>query len=155
MDSEKYLKLTGGLIMNLQGAETVLRYFLVVREGQSVDFPKPGDRYADETFATNWQFLGPLIDTYNTGLSVEERRLYEVDREIVRIRDAFAHGRVLTREGFPVTLWKFGKAKDGKVPIEFCETLTEDWLTRANELLTLQYSRIVTCAQARGYDGFG
>jgi hypothetical protein len=100
MDSEKYLELTGGLIMNLQGVETVLRYFLVVREGQSVDFPKPGDKYADETFATNWQSLDPFIDTYNAGLSVGERRLYEVDREIVCIRDAFAHGKVLTLRGF-------------------------------------------------------
>jgi hypothetical protein len=71
-----------------------------------------------------------------------------------------------THEKMPIQWWvlanmmniifrRYTQLCDGKVPIEFCETLTEDWLTRANELLTLQYSRIVTCARARGYEGFG
>lgn len=155
MDEKKYLELTGGLILNLQGVETLLRYFLVVRSGQPTSFPEPGSAYADETFATAWIFLGGLVDQYNDCLSDEEKRLYGVDRQIVRIRDAFAHGRIVTREAFPVTLWKFGKPKDGKVPIDFSETLTENWLIGANSLLNRQGRNITACALARGYEGFG
>ena len=153
MDSEKHLQLTGGLVMNLQAVETLLRFFLVLREGQSTEFPKPGDTHAVETFATTFKSLGDLINLYNDGLKAEERIAYAVDRLIVRIRDAFAHGRLVTTTDFPVTLWKFGRPIGGKVPIEFSETLTEKWLKEANALLAVQRDRIVACAAARGYKG--
>jgi 3-oxoacyl-[acyl-carrier-protein] synthase III len=153
MDAEKHLELTGGLMMNLQAVETLLRYFLVLREGQSTAFPKVGDTQADETFATNYTSLGELIDVYNVGLTAEEAHRFKVDRQIVHIRDAFAHGRLVTEKEFPVTLWKFGRAKNGKVAIEFSETLTEEWLKNANKLLVTQRDRIVECAKARGYKG--
>jgi hypothetical protein len=153
LDSEKHLRLTGGLIMNLQAVETLVRYFLVLREGQPVDFPKPGDTHAIDTYATTFASLGYLVDTYNDGLTPEEKSNYTVDRQIVHIRDAFAHGRLVTVDAFPVTLWKFGRAKDGKAPIEFSETLTEKWLSDANSLLVKQRDRIVACAATRGYKG--
>jgi hypothetical protein len=59
----------------------------------------------------------------------------------------------VTEKEFPVTLWKFGRAKNGKVAIEFSETLTEEWLKNANKLLVTQRDRIVECAKARGYKG--
>ena len=122
-----------GRMMNLQAVETLLRYFLVLREGQSTAFPKVGDTQADETFATNYTSLGELIDVYNVGLTAEEAHRFKVDTQIVHIRDAFAHGRLVTEKEFPATLWKFGRAKNGKVAIEFSETLTEEWLKNANK----------------------
>jgi hypothetical protein len=148
-----HLRLTGGLIMNLQAIETLVRFFLVLREGQPIDFPKPGDTQATETFATNFASLGSLIDSYNDNLSNEEKRRFSIDRQIVHIRDAFAHGRLVTVEEFPVTLWKFGRPKDGKVPIEFSQVLTEKWLLEANALLAKQRESIVACAKERGYKG--
>ena len=58
--------------MNLQAAETVLRYLVVLQEGQSKGFPKIGDTHAEETFATNYISLGYIIDIYNRGLDEVE-----------------------------------------------------------------------------------
>jgi hypothetical protein len=44
------------------------------------------------------------------------------------IRDAIAHGRLVTTNELPFRLWKFGPRKNGQVDIEFSEELTADWL---------------------------
>jgi hypothetical protein len=152
MNSEKHLRLTGGLIMNLQAAETVLRYFLVLQEGQSKDFPRIGDTHAEETFATNYMSLGYIIDIYNRGLDEVETLLYTVDRGIVHIRDAFAHGRLVTEADFPATLWKFGRAEKGNVPVEFSEALTEEWLVKTNNSVVQEKDKVIACSKARGYE---
>jgi hypothetical protein len=153
LDSEKHLRLTGGLIMNLQAVETVLRYFLVLQKGETHEFPKIGDTCVQETFATNYMSLGFIIDVYNNGLDKVEAPLYTVDRGIVQIRDAFAHGRLVTRNNFPATLWKFGRAKSGNVPIEFSVVLTEEWLVKTNNSIVREKDRVIGCSKARGYVG--
>jgi hypothetical protein len=74
----------------------------------------------------------------------------------VTIRDALAHGRLLTSTSAqepPYHLWKFGRAKDGRVPIEFCEQLTLDWLTSKSSMIEKQKEKVVNCFKGRGYKG--
>src|SRR5258706_8931008 len=79
---------------------------------------------------TNWISLGELIEDYHRDLGEHEKQ-YSIDLSVVLVRDALAHGRLFVRGSNPsppFELWKFGKAKDGKMPVEFSETLTEEWL---------------------------
>jgi hypothetical protein len=70
-----------------------------------------------------------LTKSYNELLSGEEEK-FEVDSGVVHIRDAFAHGRLVTTKELPFRLWKFGAHKGENVEIEFSEELTTEWLKR-------------------------
>lgn len=102
MTHEEHAKCVGAIITNLQTLETVIRIFLAAVNGQSWAMPKTGDLEVDENYLTNFRAFGPLIDRYNATLTVEERTQYAVNTSHVRIRDAFAHGRLLsTGDVFP------------------------------------------------------
>jgi hypothetical protein len=78
---------------------------------------------------------------------------FKVDREAVRVRDAFAHGRLLTTKELPARLWKFGGSKNDHVNIEFCEELTVDWLRSKSNMIDGERQKVVDCFNARGYEG--
>jgi hypothetical protein len=72
----------------------------------------------------------------------------------VLIRDALAHGRLFVRGNDPkppYELWKFGKANEGKMPVEFSETLTQDWLKSMWLLIDGECQKVVECSKGRGY----
>ena len=144
--------LIGCIVTNLQAIETVLRYFLLRFHKQEVDFPKVSDADANETYLTNFVSLGDLINEFNSVLEEPEKQ-FAVDAEVVLIRDAIAHGRLLTKEGLPYRLWKFGRPKDGRVQIEFCQELNVQWLTGKSNLIDRQRQSVVDCFKARGYEG--
>jgi hypothetical protein len=98
--------------------------------GQASDFPKKGEKDTSITYLTDYRSLRGLIRLYNEKLTDAEAH-YMVDIEaVLKIRDAFAHGRLVTTGELPATLWKFGEPVNGRVPIEFCEVLTLDYLTK-------------------------
>ena len=118
------------------------------------EVPKTGDLEVDENYLTNFRAFGPLIDRYNATLTVEERTQYAVNTSHVRIRDAFAHGRLLsTGDVFPATLYKFGPARNGKVPVEFSEVLTKDWMDKTRAALREDHRRVAQCFNARDFNG--
>jgi hypothetical protein len=118
-----------------------------------MQFPKVGDKDAAETYLTNYLTLGRLVDRYNNSLKTEERKKFTVDDTVVRFRDSFAHGRLVTTSEFPATLWKFGTAKDGRVPVEYCEELTLELLKEKVIWIDRQRQNVVDCFKARGYQG--
>jgi hypothetical protein len=143
----------GGLLTNLQALETALRYFLLRRSRQDPQFPKVGDTAASETYLTNYMSLGYLIDEYNKDLGDSEKK-FEVAKTVVDIRDAFAHGRLLTAlKQPPYRLWKFGTASDHRVPIEFCKELTSEWLREKSDMIYTEKEKVISCFNARGYRG--
>src|ERR1035437_5409041 len=90
-------QLVGAIITNLQALETHLRYFLLKAHGQVVAFPKPGDKEVAHNYLTNRKSLNVLIDEYNAGLRQGEDG-FAVDRFVVGVRDAIAHGRLVTAQ---------------------------------------------------------
>jgi hypothetical protein len=119
LKAEQHTQGVGAIVTNLQALETVLRYFLLRLHRQEPQFPKIGDREAKKTYLTRFISLGPLIRTYNKALNDEEEK-FKVDKGVLLIRDAFAHGRLETRNELPACLWKFGSSKKGRVKVEFC-----------------------------------
>src|SRR4029077_3541032 len=75
-------------------------YFLLRLRNQDPQFPKVGDANAKKTYLTRSLSLGQIINKYNRVLTVDEAK-FKVDFGVVHIRDAFAHGRLLTTEGLP------------------------------------------------------
>jgi hypothetical protein len=153
VDWKDHPHLVGCIITNLQALETVLRRFLMEVNGERMEFPKPEDSDAAETQLTGYLSLNRLVGRFNEALKDSEKN-FAVDEGVVRIRDAFAHGRLITYDQFPTRLWKFGVAtKDHRVPIEFCEELTVEWLTGKSNWIERQKQNVVDCFKARGYHG--
>ena len=140
----------GAIVTNLQALETVLRYFLAKLRNEVVEFPEPGDQTAKFSYLTRHTSLGKLIRTFNEALAEAEKK-FEVDIGVVHIRDAIAHGRLVTTKELPLRLWKFGPRRNGHVDIEFSEELTADWLKNTSTMIEREKQKVVDCFTARGY----
>ncbi len=74
---------------------------------------------------TSYDCLGKLINRYNK-LALPERK---VDKSIVELRDALAHGRVASPDSSNhFWLMKTARAPSGLVTVSFSQEMTEDWL---------------------------
>jgi hypothetical protein len=152
MKAEEHTQGVGAIVTNLQALETVLRFFLLRLRKQDPTFPKPGEGKVKKTYLTRWIALDKLIRNYNKVLDANEQK-YKVDKEVVRIRNAFAHGRLVTPDEIPAHLWKFGRSKNGHVEVEFCEELTPEWLKSKWLMIDRERQKVVDCFKARGYEG--
>lgn len=134
---DEYSAHLGGLLANFQSLEFILRSYL-----QKHSVPKPletttyGDSFYNypvgtelpENAITNFDTLGALIDKFN--VQMNQKGLVKIDRSLIDIRDALAHGRA---SSFEITdqmhLIKFSRPVKGKVKIVFNEALTRKWFT--------------------------
>jgi hypothetical protein len=154
MTQEEHARHVGAIVTNLQSLETVVRIFLAAVDGQSWGLPKAGEAEVDENYLTNFRAFGPLVQRYNETLTPEERTKYSVDASHVLVRDSFAHGRPLSvGDIYPATLYKFGIAQKGKVPIEFCQLLSKDWMEKTRASLREDTLRVAARFNARNFKG--
>ena len=152
LEWKDHTHLVGCIVTNLQALETVLRYFLLRLHKQEPQFPQVGDTDVSVTYLTKYAFLGQLVDEYNRALQEPEKQ-FEVDATVINIRDALAHGRLLTSKELPYRLWKFGRPKSGRVKVEFSEELTLEWLQSKSDMVYRQKQKVLDCFNARGYKG--
>jgi hypothetical protein len=151
MDYKDHSLRVGYIHTNLAALETSLRYFLLKANGQVFSSPKAGDADAPVNYITKFASLGGLIEEYNGALTPLEGA-YNITDESVRIRDALAHGRLVApANDFPLTLWKFGEEQPGRVPIEYNEVLTVDWLDKTWKMINQQKELVDACSKQRGY----
>lgn len=154
MTAQDHIQGVGAVITNLLGLETVVRIFMAHSYKQILSLPDPVDQSAKETYLTNFRSLGSLIDEYN-GLLADSEEQFRISRDVVDIRDSFAHGRLLSvGDVYPATLYKFGIARDGEVPIQFRYVLANDWLNEVKLRIHGEQIKVVNCHKARGYPGF-
>lgn len=132
--ADLYALTLGKLMGNIASLELSLRMALY----RSQTPAKPGERVMvsltevtqgsllPENWITSWHTLKQLLEEYN-----RRNPQAPVPRDIVDIRDAFAHGRVLTADPLkPLTLVRFSQPKDGQVRVERVHTLTIDWMNQ-------------------------
>lgn len=143
-ESEMHLITLGGIVTQLHFIEYSIRYYLFSRNPQKAlpfleTWPslKEGDS-VPENELTNYDHLRTLIDKYNARAPAH----LKVDPNIVKIRDALAHGRATTEGSFPMRLIKFSKAVNGAVNVEYCQKLDSQWLREHLGLLEIQSRRI-------------
>jgi hypothetical protein len=129
-----------------------VRYFLLSLKGEEAQFPKVGDTQVKNTYLTRHTSLSKLIRAFNAALDAAETK-FEVDLEAVHIRDAIAHGRLVTANVLPARLWKFGHPKNGIVEIDFSEELTAEWLKDKSDMIYREKQKVLDCFAARGYQG--
>ena len=137
MEQEQHPLNLGKLLVNFQSLEFALRAFLWESEkdvGQNsstyqelkLDNLIEGDMIAENAF-TNYDSLNVLIDKYNQNLKISSAGL-TIDKSIVSIRDAVAHGRVFgDTPKPPMTLLKFSKPSNKRVKVIFSVQLTPEW----------------------------
>jgi len=153
---DDFNKKIGAIIMNLQALETVIRFFFFRKNGEQHPFPKRcGDRYVPSTSLTNYCQLRKWVRKFNSGLSQEERPKYAISEDIVEMRDAIAHGRLVAPDppSLPYTLWKFGEPVNCQVEVKFCDVLTAEWLDSKWKLIAAEKDKVVACFKARGFQG--
>jgi len=126
----------GKLLVNFQSLEFALRAFLwesekdVGRNSSTYQELKlnqliEGDMVAEDAF-TNYDSLNVLIDKYNQNSKISSAGL-TIDKSIVSIRDAIAHGRVFgDTPQPPMTLLKFNKPSNKRVKVIFSVQLTPE-----------------------------
>jgi hypothetical protein len=155
MEQDDHTRGVGRIITNLEALEFVVRIFLTKANDQKLEFPTPETTELPVTFVTNYMPLGELIGEYNKTLNPTEQ-IHRVDDQVIKIRDAFAHGRIYSNsESFPIELYKFSKPKDGKAAVEYAETLTTEWLKEKGDLIHTQTGKVVACGKSRKYKSFG
>ena len=128
--------LLGKLISNLLSLEFVLRAFLYehsdpphnpLPRGLSLNVLKIGD-VVPENAMTDFSSLGHLINRYNDVISRRHPNL-AVDRTIVELRDALAHGRVSSTDAASDPfLLKFERPGGCKTRVTYSQQLTQEWL---------------------------
>ena len=148
-----YARSMGKVIVNLQSLEFPLRAFLYGhttrwRSGTEPDFLDSiakGETVRENTF-TNYDSLRQLVTKYNSIVRAKDSSL-QVDEEVIRVRDALAHGRIAcaSRSSTEPKLVKYGKPKNGCVNVTDCYLLTNAWL---KEKIGLAYESINKVEQA-------
>jgi len=146
----------GKLVVHLQSLEFALRAFLYNKETgpkpTNPDFAKKiydfnaGD-YVDENAFTNYDTLGELIGKYNKIVALTDSTLC-VDKNIVDIRDALAHGRISSESPSfmePQKLVKYDKPQNGQVRVTHCITLKKEWF---DENIKLVHENILHVSEA-------
>lgn len=135
MEQEKYPLNLGKLLVNFQSLEFALRAFLVNNEiasgitsSQAINLNamNRGDIVPENAF-TNWDNLKQLIEKYNSNSKILSAGLI-IDKTLVDIRDAIAHGRVSapTPSASPKLL-KFSKPEGNQVKVAFSVSMTKEW----------------------------
>lgn len=124
----------GKLVTNLLALETMLRFFLSDIDARA-GIPQASfdellvaneGTVVLECALTNRDGLARVISKYNAKVTTD---LAIDGGEIVWLRDAIAHGRIISRDQRPpLSLFKFSEPENGRVTVTVSETLTLDWL---------------------------
>lgn len=146
----------GAIVMNLQALETAIRFFFFRKNGEINPFPKPGVEEAPSSSLTAYRELGKWIRKFNSGLTKNELPKFSISGDVVEIRDAIAHGRLIAPDppSLPFTLWKFGEPVNGVSPVRFSVVLTAEWLTKTTTMIDGEFRKVIDCHKGRGYAGY-
>jgi hypothetical protein len=138
----------GKLVATLQSLEYLIRVFLYDREtAPPLADPdrwyglKKGDRVPANSL-TSFETLSSLVTRFNKFVSHAHAEL-QVDRAVVRLRDALAHGRATGESGsLHLTILKFGRERNGEVRVEFAAEMTDLWFADPLDLVAEGASRV-------------
>ena len=130
MTLDEHARHLGGLLGNFQSLEFILRAFLqTLPNARPIGVPHGTDLYSfpvgadlPENELTSYDSLGQLIDKFNA--EMKKRGLAIIDKSLIDVRDALAHGRVSASSVTDtLRLLKFSKPADGRVRVTFNRNL--------------------------------
>jgi hypothetical protein len=136
---EQYPLMVGKMVSNLASLEFALRTVIYLNEtppSRRSPIAKPltdlraGDK-VDANAITSWDSLRDLVRKYN-----ERNPSSRISESLVELRDALAHGRILTDDPKKdLQLIRFSRPSDGKVIVEIAQTMSFEWLGQQIHLL--------------------
>lgn len=95
----------------------------------------------EENALTSWDSLGKLVEKYSLQNPPEP-----VPTDIIDIRDALAHGRIMSVDDkSPLRLVRFSQPCGGRVKVESAQTLSPEWI----EAQVQRIYRVVLTVHAR------
>lgn len=155
---EQYACRLGRIYGNLMSLETSIRAFLgeeCARNRPDKSSPKVFDferlRVGDVVPAdpmTDFSALDQLVRRYNA-VALKKCPDWALDRSLIDMRDALAHGRHFTEDtDVPLLLLKFSKVTNGTVKVECAERLTEE---RMREWAEAFFTAIVKVTKAADF----
>jgi hypothetical protein len=87
---------------------------------------------------TDYRALGELIDAYNA-IAPE----HAIDRTVVDLRDALAHGRVSAPHPTDdFVLLKFDRPSGGFTRVAYAQAVTEEWLAQEEARVATQFKKV-------------
>lgn len=152
----------GSIVANLQSLEFALRLFLDETQGypnRQKDMPKnltglEIGEWVPENYFTNYDTLNQLIRKAN--VEMQKRGLSErIDESLVELRDAIAHGRVLSlHPDGPFRILKFSKPIDGKTQVEISVDMTPEWFSQQIKRTQDEILKVIRIGQSLGLKCF-
>jgi hypothetical protein len=152
----------GSIVTNLQSLEFALRLFLDETQGYP-NSPKDTSlnltglnvgEWVPENYFTNYDTLKQLIRKVNSEL--QKRGLSErIDESVVELRDAIAHGRVLSlHPDGPFRILKFSKPIEHKTQVKVSVDMTSAWLSQQTKRTHDEIMKVVRIGQSLGLKCF-
>lgn len=151
----------GKIEVHFRSLEVVIRTFLLIYQkgykeaskfNISLRHLKTGQEVEDNPF-TNYDTLDALIDKYNNIASSSDL-FTELDidkKNLIKLRDALAHGRAFYKEESPpyktMLLLKFSDPEKNiptkKPKVDFQAVMTDDWLNEKIKWTQNEYMKVV------------
>ncbi len=134
MTLEEHTLNLGKLLVNFHSLELLLRLNLANSPGsRPIGLTTDTDIYSlpvgteiPENDITSYDSLGDLLAKVNNKLNTQH--LPELDRSLIEVRDALAHGRVSAPlDESTLRLIKFERPRNGVVRVAFNVVMTEAW----------------------------
>ena len=165
MELNEYACKLGRIHGNLMSIETSIRFFLqnqvdrrqitlesnLLTVHPDYDSLKVGD-CVPENAITDFKSLEALIDAFDRGVAEKYPDL-KLDKALITLRDALAHGRAFTLDPkLPLLLVKFAKPVDGKVRVEFAEHVTDEKLLEWFNIVMENLRRVTVASERFGND---
>lgn len=149
MTLDEHASNLGKLITNLQSLELALRQFLCRLNNEAIIVPSIGQKNVLVDHLTNYDSLGALIKKYNNAVCSEYPH-FIVDDCVVELRDALAHGRLVSISNPPQPpqrIFKFSRPKNDTVDLVFDEIMDDAWFKKWLGITHDQLSKVWECLQ--------
>lgn len=153
-DLDQHALRLGQIIGNLHSLELLLRIFLLRKEtqvgSQEPALPEISQLGEQVTVSslTNFDSLRTLIANYNEVIDDEDRAL-RVEPDVADLRDAIAHGRVLSPNPVrPLRLFKFSKPAQGRVTVTHALVMTDDWFDEQRRFVAAEIKKVQTALES-------
>lgn len=134
----------GILWHHLLTLELQLRFCIYRKKGEEFSLPilnilKQGDIIKKDSLI-DCKSLNEIIETFNSmfkrdGMSVNKDK-------IMRLRNALAHGKILSIEDFPTKIYNLSSVDNWRVKVEFVETMTIDWFDTNIDFVTKEITKL-------------
>jgi len=147
----------GVVFHNILTIESLMRLYLDKKDdieifsSRDLEDLKEGDN-VDICWLTKGKSFEGVITRYNKECSEEGKVEGEEKGDLINLRNALAHGFIYSkkREGNEYLL-NFGKIKEGKSIVKYCEIMSEEWLKKKIGFTGRVIKRILTAYEKSSY----